>query len=364
MMRLLGFLASLGQPGRDLAYRIDLARELGPRYALRRLLEERAGGTAPSGSGYRRIWAEAAQELGVELTVLGSGFFEFRKDGRITRAWENCTPLDDPVTLKLALDKALVHRLVTEAGVPTPEHVEYEATDLAPAIAFLQRARQPCVVKPVSSNFGSGVTGGLKTRSQLERATWRASRLSRRLLIERQAEGAVYRLLFLDGRLIDVIRRLPPTLTGDGSSTIAELVDTENRRRVESHEDRAPALLKIDLDAVFALERAEMRLRSTPPRGAQVRLKTVISQNNALENETVHDDVSELAGEALAAVGWVGLRLAGVDVVTTDPTRSLRETGGVIIEVNGAPGLHNHYEVAAPEHATRVAIPVLQAMLS
>ena len=80
MMQLLGFLASLGQPGRDLAYRIDLARELGPRYALRRLLEERAGGTAPSGSGYRRIWAEAAQELGVELTVLGSGFFEFRKD--------------------------------------------------------------------------------------------------------------------------------------------------------------------------------------------------------------------------------------------------------------------------------------------
>jgi cyanophycin synthetase len=364
MMGLLGSLASLGQPGRDLAYRIDLARALGPRDALRRFREERADGTTPSDSGYQRIWADAAQELGAELIALGSGFFEFRKDGRTTRAWQYCSPLDDPVTLKLALDKTLVHRLLAEAGVPVPEHVEFDATGLGPAIAFLERGPRPCVVKPVTSSFGSGVTGGIETRSQLERATWRASRVSGRLLIERQAEGAVYRLLFLDGRLIDVIRRFPPAVIGDGSSTIAELVDIENRRRAESQEDRAPALLRIDLDAVFALERAETRLHSTPARGAQVRLKTVVSQNSALENETVRVDVSELADEALAAVRRVGLRLAGVDAVTTDPTRSLRATGGVILEVNGTPGLHYHYEVADPEHATRVAIPVLQAMLS
>jgi len=364
VIRLLGSLASLGQPGRDMAYRIDLARALGLRYALHRFREERAGSVTSSSSGYRGIWATAAEELGAELTDLGSGFFEFRKDARTTRAWEYITPLDDPVTLRLALDKMLVHRLLADAGVPIPQHVEFEATDIEPAVAFLEHAHGLCVVKPVTSSFGSGVTAGIETRSQLERATWRASRLSRRLLIERQAEGAVYRLLFLDGRLLDVVRRLPPAVTGDGSSTIADLVAAENHRRLEARTDRAPALLRLDLDAVFALEGVEMRLGSIPPPGAQIRLKNAVSHNSPLENETVRDDVAELAEEARAAALCVGLRLAGVDVVTTDPTQSLRATGGVMLEVNGNPGLHYHYEVADPEHATRVAAPVLQAMLS
>ena len=44
----------------------------------------------------------------------------------------------------------------------------------------------------------------------LTRATWRASRLTSRLLIERQVAGEVLRLLFLDGELLDVVLRKPP----------------------------------------------------------------------------------------------------------------------------------------------------------
>jgi glutathione synthase/RimK-type ligase-like ATP-grasp enzyme len=365
LLGLLRILGSLGQTGRDVAYRLDLGRELGPRHALQRLRAERRTGADPDpDEGYAKIWREAAEELGAEMADLGSGFFEFHRGGRVARAWQQFTPLDDPVTLRLALDKPLVLRLAADAGVPVPDHAEFDAADPRPAIAFLERAGQPCVVKPATGSFGSGVTGAITTPSQLQRATWRASRLSRRLLIERQAAGDVYRLLFLDGRLIDVIRRLPPTVSGDGRSTIVELIDAENRRRVEHGDTRRPSLLRVDLDTLFALERAGKRLRSAPVRGSRVRVKTVVSQNSPLENETVREDVSALADEVRAAVERVGLRVAGVDVVTTDPTHSLASAGGVILEVNGAPGLHYHCEVANPEHATRVATPILEAMLA
>jgi hypothetical protein len=59
----------------------------------------------------------------------------------------------------------------------------------------------------------------------------------------------------------------------------------------------------------------------------------------------------------------VGLRLAGVDVVTTDIGRPLVETGGVVTEVNGGPGLHHHYLVADRADATPVAVPVLEKLL-
>jgi hypothetical protein len=49
--------------------------------------------------------------------------------------------------------------------------------------------------------------------------------------------------------------------------------------------------------------------------------------------------------------------------VTPDPTRSLVEAGGTILEVNATPGLHYHYQVANPAHAAPVAVPILKRLL-
>ena len=64
-----------------------------------------------------------------------------------------------------------------------------------------------------------------------------------------------------------------------------------------------------------------------------------------------------------AAAACVGLRLAGVDLVTPSLEGSLAETGGVVLEVNCTPGLHHHYLVAEPDRATRVAVPILRRLL-
>jgi D-alanine-D-alanine ligase-like ATP-grasp enzyme len=59
----------------------------------------------------------------------------------------------------------------------------------------------------------------------------------------------------------------------------------------------------------------------------------------------------------------VGLRLAGVDVITPDASRPLEEAGGVVAEVNGTPGIHHHYHVADRANATPVAVPILERAL-
>jgi cyanophycin synthetase len=100
------------------------------------------------------------------------------------------------------------------------------------------------------------------------------------------------------------------------------------------------------------------------PEGRTVAVKTVTSQNRISDNETVREPVApELIEEARLAAAQVGVRLAGVDLITTDLSRSLKESGGVIIEVNGTPGLHYHYQVADQRNATRVAVPILRRLL-
>jgi cyanophycin synthetase len=356
-----------GRPGRELGTRLDLLRALGPAGAWRRVrgdarLRELAGARGPL---YREIWAEAAEAVGAELVDLGDDFLELRRGGRWTRVRHERVMLDDLVSVDLSEDKALVHRLLGDARIPVPEHVEYTLDDLEPAAAFVER-NAPCVVKPAAAtDVGVGVTGGITTRAELVRASLRAARANARLLVERQAQGGVYRLLLLDGELLDTVVRRPPRIVGDGRSTIEQLLEAENRRRLDAHGRAGLWLLKVDLDTVLALERQGLSARSVPAAGELVTVKTVTNQGRIEDAETVRETVAPgLVAEVARAAETVGLRLAGVDLVAPDLSRSLADSGGVVLEVNCTPGLHHHYLVSDHEAATRVAIPLLERLLA
>src|SRR5205085_34621 len=86
---------------------------------------------------YRDVWSEAADEHGAELVELEGGFLEIRCGGVPTRVWRQLSALDEAVSLRLALDKTIVHRLLTERGISVPDYVEFGHTDLAPALRFM-----------------------------------------------------------------------------------------------------------------------------------------------------------------------------------------------------------------------------------
>jgi cyanophycin synthetase len=367
---LVGAMDRVGQTrlGRELAVRLDLVRSVSAGHAWRRY---RATGKSarrrPAGElepVYKAIWRDAADTLGAELRELPGGFVELGLGDTWTRVWRHWVMLDDAVTLRFALQKALVQQRLAEHGLPVPEHVEFPAADLSPALEFLQRGPVPCVLKPVGDSGGSGVTSGVRTLANLMRARLRAWRIDERLLLERQIAGENYRLLFLDGELLDVVRRGAPKVTGDGRSSIEELIEAENARRAAREEQALFWRLDIDLDCLFTLEALGLTPASVPAQGETLAVKTVVNQNTAEDNETVREQLSEeLIAQARAAAEVVGVRLAGVDLITRDLTRPLSESGGAIIEVNGTPGLSYHYDVLDRAHATRVAVPILRALL-
>ena len=352
-----------------IASRMELAATVGPAYALRRLRADRrfSGlGEPARHEAYARIWSEAAEATGARVQELARGLFEISRDGVRARVFQQMIDIEDPVALEVALDKALVHRLLSDLGLRVPEHLEFDVRDPAPAIEFLERAAGPCVVKPASgSGGGHGTTAGVETAEELMRARRNAATNTRRLLIERQVTGAVYRLLLFEGELLDIVRSVPGHLVGDGVSTIEQLIFAENERRAAARGAAGLALLGANLDMLLCLEHAGLSLSSVAPTGRRIAIGAVTNNNATEDNETFRGDLSpELVAHARLAQEAVGVRLAGVDVITPDPSRPLGETGGVINEVNGTPGLHHHYLVADAAGATRVAIPVLERLLS
>lgn len=344
--------------------RLDLLRSTGVRYAWRRRRQARRWERLepqPPEAVYRAIWVEAAEAVNAELIELADGTLEVRRNGATTRVSPEHVLLDDERTLELALDKPRVHQLLEEIGVAVPEHLEFAAGDVAAAAEFLA-AGGPCVVKPAAgTGAGWGVTVAVCSRSQLRRATLNAARYAPRILIERELDGALYRLLVLDGVLIDAVRHSPPTVIGDGRSSIVQLIRSENERRIAAHGERSLWLLRVDLDCLFTLERAGLALTSVVPAAERIAVKTATRENSCDDNETVqHTLPPQLVATALRAVERVGLRLAGVDVIAPDALPA----DATVIEVNGTPGLSHHRLVADRAAATRVAVPILERLLT
>ncbi len=309
---------------------------------------------------YREIWCHAARQIDATVEDTKRELLCISRGDATAKVYQNYTDLDGPVTLHAAGNKPLVHETLRACGISTPNFLAFSVANLAAAEDFL-RTQGECVVKPAAdTGAGAGVTTGVRTRRQLRRAAIRAAGHGPELLIEKQISGKNVRLLYLDGQLLDAVERRPPSVIGDGRSTVARLVATANRHRRDQGAHVAQVLLRYDLDMQHTLSAQQLSWRDVPAHGRCVRLKTVVNDNSAADNHAVANIVCrELVETGRRAAQAVGVRLAGVDIVTPDLTVDLSTAGGVVVEINTTPGLYIHKN----KQGASVAIPILEACL-
>ncbi len=206
----------------------------------------------------------------------------------------------------------------------------------------------PVVVKPQFGNQGRGVATNLRSPDQIRAAYAAAVEHSSTasVIVERFAPGDDYRVLVIGGKVIAAARREPAHVKGDGTHSIRELVERVNRdpRRGDDH---ATCLSKIPLDAVSlgVLESQGHTPDSIPSAGETVLIRRNANLSTGGTAEDVTDLVHpEVAARCIEAARMIGLDIAGVDVVVEDISRPMEEQGGVVVEVNAAPGLRMHLE--------------------
>lgn len=295
---------------------------------------------------YEEVWTAAAQALGGSARRFDEGLLLLERGS--SRSWVFCnhTELDDPVSQRLSSNKPLTHRILRDAGIPVVESREFTERSIGEALEFLQMHGGPCVVKPArDTGAGQGVHTNIFTNFQLVTTTAALARSSPQLQIEQQVEGNTYRLLVLDGCLLDAVKRQPPTVTGDGRRTIRQLVMLTNQKRISAGHHLSQTMLSVDREMKATLWAQGLRLNSVLGPGEVIHVKSVINENQKEDNKPARIGES-VASIAVQAAALLGLRFAGVDVITRDPTQPLAETGGVVLEVNPGPGFHYHYNRA------------------
>jgi D-alanine-D-alanine ligase-like ATP-grasp enzyme len=308
---------------------------------------------------YRGYWEQAARETSSEIDDLGFGFLRIRRNNAWTAVKQYNVMLDNHLTLNMAGNKLLSQTMLAEAGYPVPRLMRFDFDEMAKAVSFMEQVAGPVVVKPASgTGAGRGITTKISSQKALRKAATRALAYSSQLLIEEQVRGASFRLLFLDGELIDAIRRDPPALTGDGRLKVIKLIAKENQSRLGDRPIRALSPLTIDMECRLKLAEQELSLSSVPASNQRFLVKDVVNQNCKSDNHVVRAQVDPSFHDLGRAISHMfKIDLLGLDIIATDIDRPLSESGGVINEINTTPGLHHHHLVA--DDATRLSVGAL-----
>ena len=307
--------------------------------------------------------ARAAEDRGIPVTRVTDGsLLQLGHGARQRRVWAAETDETSAIAEAIAQDKNLTKKLLGAIGIPVPEGRPAATADEAWRIA--EEIGLPVVVKPQKGNQGKDVSVRLATEEAVRVAFDAAAKRDGLVLVERYVAGRDFRLLVVGDRLAAAARREAPQILGDGVRTVEELVRAENQnpRRGDDH---ATSLSKLRLDAIAVetLARQGLDPRSVPENGQTVTLRLNANLSTGGTAVDVTEDVHpEVASAAIRAVRMVGLDIAGVDVVAPSIHEPLSVTGGVIVELNAAPGLRMHLD---PSSGTPRAVgkAIVDAML-
>ncbi|HET6600031.1 MAG TPA: acetate--CoA ligase family protein, partial [Burkholderiaceae bacterium] len=279
---------------------------------------------------------------------------------RQRRIWTAETDLTSAIAEGISRDKVLTKELLAACGVPVPEGERVDSADEAWQAA--QSIGLPVVVKPRDGNHARGVTLELSEREDIAAAYELAATQGSAVMVERHVRGDEHRLLVVGGKLAAATRGESAWITGDGRSTVAELIALQlntDPRRGEG-EDCPLGLIRLDdpeTPVALELKRQGLTGDSVSAPGRRV----LVARNGNLAVDCTDEVHPEVAHAAALAARVVGLDIAGVDLVCEHIDRPLEAQGGAVVEVNAGPGLLMHLKpgVGRPRPVGRAIVDEL-----
>ncbi|RCU42356.1 cyanophycin synthetase [Chryseobacterium lacus] len=288
------------------------------------------------------------------LVQLGYGINQQRFQATITGKTSS-------IAVDIACNKEITKKMLQDAAIPVP------AGDLVTDADGLERVIRkigfPLVLKPLDGNHGRGQTINVQDWETAKEGLVYAQTISHKVIVERYVTGFDYRVLVINHKMVAAARRVPAHIVGDGSATIQELIDLENQnpRRGYGHEN-ALTEINVDKDTLELLDKLEYSLETVPQKGETIYLKSTANLSTGGTSIDVTDMVHPeniTMCERISKI--IGLDVCGIDIMAENLTQPLKESGGVILEVNAAPGFRMH--LAPSEGLPRnVAGPVVDML--
>ncbi|MCJ8208240.1 cyanophycin synthetase [Mucilaginibacter sp. RS28] len=259
-----------------------------------------------------------------------------------TRVRATMTEKTSSIAVDLASDKEETKRILEMHAIPVANGMT--VSSVKEVSVAIDKIGFPLVFKPLDGNHGRGATINVKTEAEAIAAYEHAAKISRRVIVEKFITGYDFRVLVINNQMVAAALRKPAHVIGDGQSTVQELIDKENQdpRRGYGHENVLTEI-KIDRDTMDLLTKKGYTLESIPEADEVVYLKSTANLSTGGTSVDVTDHVHPeniFICERISKV--IGLDICGIDIMAVNLTEPITENGGVVLEVNAAPGFRMH----------------------
>jgi cyanophycin synthetase len=265
------------------------------------------------------------------------------------------------IAVDIACNKEETKRMLDNASIPVAKGgICVDEEDLKDTI---KKIGYPIVIKPLDGNHGKGASINVNNYEDALAGLMHAKNYSRRVIVEKFITGFDFRVLVIDNKIVAAAQRVPAHVKGDGKHTIQQLIDIENTnpRRGYGHENVLTEIT-VDRDTMDLLDKKGYGLETVPAAEEIVYLKSTANLSTGGTSIDVTDMMHPeniFLSERISRV--IGLDVCGIDIMAPNLTQPLHENGGVILEVNAAPGFRMH--LAPTEGLPRnVAAPVIDML--
>ncbi len=307
-----------------------------------------------------KSFLKKAEEIGVRTEILeheqvpvlklsygDQVFFCYKRNMPILRRMGNLTR-----------NKVITKMVLESVGIRTPQGIVATSPDQAVTEIREKKLQYPLIVKPVDGSLAKGVTWNITSESAVAQAVEHALaaygyRKGIKIIVEEMFVGNEYRVLVFNGEVLSCVEKIPAGVTGDGKSTIQELVHIFNKTRRHGFE------IKLDSVARNTIEQAGYTLKTVLSKGDFFKLRNNLNMSDGGRSIERTDSLSPtLKKVCVNAIEAIGLTYGGLDLLTNDLTAENPEY--VILEVNPNPFFNMHEKPLVEGSGVDVSLTILE----
>lgn len=145
--------------------------------------------------------------------------------------------LDYPVTSEtaqlLAIDKDKATQYVVSKGMSAPATMRLQGDESDAMVEDFINKYHKVVVKPLDRSLSLGLKTDITTLEKAKTAIRHATEFSETALMQEQVFGEEIRFTVVAGKVMAALLRRTPRVTGDGKSSVRELIAKENEARAK-----------------------------------------------------------------------------------------------------------------------------------
>lgn len=252
--------------------------------------------------------------------------------------------------VKMTADKHFAKNILRTNHISVPQGHVFIGHQMQDALDYVKKINIfPVVLKPNWGSHGNYVQIDIRNEQELEAAIWQFTALrgmEEPFIIEKFYPWFEHRLFVTSLKAIACVQRQPASVIGNGKDSIIQLIEEENKKRIELKLTQPTSIcpIVVDKEVDKFLKRNNLSLDYIAPENEKIFLR---HQSNLAKGgiainmtEKIHLSVIEIAFKALAC--FPNLPIAGLDFLCPDACSEVNPKNYSIIEINSNPGLAMH----------------------